>query len=78
MLTHSLLQQHLTINNIACGDGVVIRYFGVLHIDNKKREAEIVNTIARNQIVKGECNMAQNVITYNCKHMSINEVDVFT
>ena len=50
--------------------------FGVLHINNKKRETEIVN-ITRNQIVKEQYNMAQDGITYNCKHIA-NEVDVFT
>mgnify|MGYP004557056209 CR=1 FL=1 len=61
---------------VCCYSCVPSHFFGVLHINNKKRETEIVN-ITRNQIVKEQYNMAQNGITYNCKHIA-NEVDVFT
>ena len=67
----------LTLSCTVCCYSCVFKSpFGVLHINNKKREAEIVNT-TRNQIVKEQYNMAQDGITYNCKHIA-NEVDVFT
>ena len=69
--------QPLTLNCTVCCYGCVLNhFFGVLHINNKKREAEIKNT-TRDQIVKGEYNMAQDGIAYNYKHIA-NEVDVFT